>query len=123
MEMEVRRFLSAVDPVVLERKYSEGPVGPDERLRNSPGREHYRLAFLVGKIQERRDVPACDDATLTDFELPRIDDRQRMFAFVDDRPSVFATCRFTKVARISYGKFDHLPSPIKPAAPAPSIAG
>src|SRR5580765_4564431 len=35
-----------------------------------------------------------------------------MFAFFYDLPSFFATCH-TKVARISYGKFDHLPSPIE----------
>jgi hypothetical protein len=36
--------------------------------------------------------------------LPRIDDGQRVFAFVDDRPSLFATGHpLTQVAWISYG--------------------
>ncbi len=39
MEMEVRCLLSTEDPVVLERKYSEGPISLDERLRDSPGRD------------------------------------------------------------------------------------
>lgn len=118
MEMEVRCFLPTEDPVVLERKYSEGPIGLDERLCDSLGRGHYGPALLVGKIEQRRDVPTRDDAALTDFELPWIDHGQCMFAFVNDRPSFFATCHpFAKVARISYGKFDHLPSPIKLVCP------
>ena len=114
MEMEVRCFLSTKDPVVLERKYSERPISLDERLCDSLGRGHYSPALLVRKIEQRRDVPTCDNAALANFELPRIDHGQCMFAFLDDRPSFFAACHpFTKVARISYGKFDHLPSPIK----------
>jgi hypothetical protein len=64
---------------------------------------------LVRKIEQRRDMPTCDNATLTNFELPRIDHGEYMFAFIYDRPSFFATCHpFTKVARFSYGKFDQL---------------
>jgi hypothetical protein len=71
---------------------------------------------LVRKIEQRRDMPTCDNATLANFELPRIDHGECMFAFIYDRPSFFATCHpFTKVARISYGKFDQLSSPIQPA--------
>jgi hypothetical protein len=116
MEMEVRCFLSTKDPVVLKRKYSEGSIRLNERLGDFLGRDHYRPAFLVRKIEQRRDMPACDNATLASFELPRIDHGECMFAFIYDRPSFFATCHpFTKVARISYGKFDQLPSPIPPA--------
>ena len=118
MEMKVRCFLSTVDPVVLERKYSEGLISLDERLCDSLGRDHYGPAFMVREIEQRRDMSTSDDATLADFELPRIDHGQCMFAFVYDRPSFFATCHpFTKIARISYGKFDHLPSPIKLVCP------
>ena len=114
MEMEVRRFLPAIDPVVLKREYSERPIRLDERLCDSLGREQYGAAFLVGKIEQRRDVATRDDATLTDFELPRIDHGERMFAFIDDRPSFFATCHsFTQVARISCGKLDQWPSPVQ----------
>ena len=104
MEMEVRRFLPAIDPVVLKREYSERPIRLDERLCDSLGREQYGAAFLVGKIEQRRDVATRDDATLTDFELPRIDHGERMFAFIDDRPSFFAACHaFAEVARVSCG--------------------
>ena len=114
MEMEMRCFLSTKDPVVLERKYSEGLKRPDERLRDSLGRDHDGLALLIRKIEQRRDMPTRDNAALANFELPRIDHGQCMFAFVNDRPPFFATCHpFTQVARISYGKFDHLPSQIK----------
>lgn len=100
--MEVRRFLSAIDPVVLKRKYPEGFVSLDERLCDSLGRDQYGRAFRARKIEQRRDMPTCDDATLAYFELPRIDHGERVFAFIDDRPSFFATCHpFTKVARIS----------------------
>jgi len=113
MEMEVRCFLSTKDPVVLERKYSEGPVGLDERLCDSLGRGHYGPAFLVRKIEQRRDMPTRDNATLANLELPGIDHGECMFAFIHDRPSFFAPCHpLAKVARISYGKFDQLPSPI-----------
>ena len=111
MEMEVRCFLSAIDAIVLERKYSEGPISLDERLCDSFSRGHYSPALLVGKIEQRRDMPTRDNAALAHFELPRINHGQGMFAFVYDLPPFFAT-RHTKVARISYGKFDHLPSPI-----------
>ena len=117
MKMEVRCFLSAIDPVVLERKYSEGPIGSDERLCDSLGRDYYGPALLVRKIEQRRDLPTRDHAALTNFELPRIDHGQGVFAFVYDLPSFFAT-RHTKVARISYGKFYHWPSPIKRVAPS-----
>lgn len=73
MEMEVRCFLSTIDPVVLERKYSEGPISLDECLRDSFCRAHYGPALLVRKIEQRRDMPPCDDAALANFELPRID--------------------------------------------------
>lgn len=101
MEMEVRRFLSTEDPVVLKCKYSEGFVSLNERLCDSLGRDHYSAAFLVRKIEQRRDMPTCDDTTLANFELPRIDHRECMLAFIYDRPPFFATCYpFTKVARI-----------------------
>lgn len=116
MEMEVRCFLSAIDPVVLKRKYSKGPISLDERLCDSFCRGHYGPALLVGKIEQRRDMPTCDHAALSNFELPRIDHGQGVFAFFYDLPPFFATCH-TKVARISYGKFDHFPSPIKLACP------
>lgn len=73
MEMEVRCFLSTKDPVVLERKYSEGAISLDERLCDSLGRGHYGPALLVRKIEQRRDMPTCDHAALANFELPRID--------------------------------------------------
>lgn len=107
MEMEVRGFLATEDPVVLERKYSEGPISLDERLCDPLGRGHNGPALLVGKIEQRRDMPACDHAALANLELPRIDHGQCMFAFVYDLPSFFSSCH-TKVARISYRKFDHL---------------
>lgn len=116
MEMEVRRFLSTKDPVVLERKYSEGPISLDERLCDPLSRGHYGPALLVAEIEQRGDMPARDDAALAHFELPRIDHGQCMFAFVYDLPSFFATCR-TKVAWVSYGKFDHFPSPLKLVCP------
>lgn len=116
MEMEVRCFLPAKDPVVLKCEYSEGPISLNERLCDSLSRDHYSLAFSVGKIEQRRDMPTCDNATLANFELPGIDHGECIFAFICDRPSLFATCHpFTKVARISYGKFDQLPSPVQPA--------
>jgi hypothetical protein len=106
--MEVRRLLPAEDPVVLERKNSEWPIRLDERLRDSPGGDQYGLALTVGKIEQRRDMPAGDDAALADFELPRIDHGQGMFAFFYDRPPFFATRHaFAKVARISCWEFDH----------------
>lgn len=112
MKMEMRCFLPAVDPVVLEREYSERPISLDERLRDSLGRGHDGAAFLIGKIEQRRDMPSRDDATLTNLELPRIDHGERMFAFIHDRPSFFAPCHpLAQVAGISYGKFDQLPSP------------
>jgi len=71
---------------------------------------------LVRKIEQRRDMPTRDNATLANLELPGIDHGERMFAFIHDRPSFFAPCHpLAKVARISYGKFDQLPSPIQPA--------
>jgi hypothetical protein len=73
MKMEVRCFLSTKDPVVLERKYSEGPISLDERLCDSFGRHQYSPALLVRQIEQRRDVPTCDHAALANFELPRID--------------------------------------------------
>jgi hypothetical protein len=114
MEMEVRCFLSTVDPVVLKRQYPEGFVSLDERLCDSLGRDQYGSAFLVRKIEQHRNMPMCDDATLANFELPRIDHGECIFAFIDDRPPFFAACHFAKVARISYGKLDQLPSPIRP---------
>jgi len=102
MEMEVRCFLSTEDPVVLKRKYPERFVSLDERLCDSLSRGHYGPAFLVREIEQRRDMPTCDDATLPNFELPWIDHGERMFAFIYDRPPFFATCHsFAKVARIS----------------------
>jgi hypothetical protein len=66
------------------------------------------------KVEQRGDMPTCDNATLADFELQRIYHGERMLALIDDRPSIFATCRFTKVTRISYGKLNQLASPIRP---------
>ena len=112
MEMEVRCFLSAEDSVVLERKYSQGPIRLDEGLRDSFRREHYGPALLIGQIEQGRNVPTRDNTALANFELPRIDQGQCMIAFVYDLPTFLATCH-AKVARILYGKFDHSPSPIK----------
>jgi len=68
---------------------------------------------LVGKIEQRRDMPTRDDATLANLELRWVDHGYRMLALVDDLPSFFAA-RHAKVAWIPYGKFDHLPSLINP---------
>ena len=125
MEMEVRCFLSTEDPVVLERKYSERPISRDERLCDPLGRGQYGPALLIRKIEQRRDMPTRDNAALANFELPRIDHGQCVFAFFYDLPFFFATCH-TKVARIFYGEFDHLPSLIKPSCtkwPALEING
>jgi len=104
----MRCFLPAKDPVVLKRKYAEGLIRLDKRLCDSLGRDQYGLAFRMRKIKQRRDMSACDDATLANFELPRIYHGERVFALIHDRPSFFATCHsFTKVARVFYGKFDH----------------
>jgi len=73
MEMEVWCFLSTKDPVVLERKYSDGPISLDERLCDSLSRDHYGPALLVRKIKQRRDMPTCDNAALANFKLPWID--------------------------------------------------
>lgn len=107
MEMKVRSFLSTIDPVVLKREYSEGPVGLDERLCNSLGRCQYGLALPVGKIEQQRNMSACDNAALANFKLPRIDHGQCMFVLFQDLPSFVANCQ-AKVAWISDGKFDHL---------------
>ena len=115
MEMEMRCFLSAKDPVVLERKYAQGPISLDERFGDFLGRDHYGRALLVGKIKQRRDMPTCDNAALAHFKLPWIDHSQCMLAFVNDLPLFFATCH-TKVARVSYRQFDQLLSPIHPVA-------
>jgi hypothetical protein len=109
MEVEVRCFLSTKDAVVLKRKYSEGSISLDERLCDSFSRDHYSPALTVRKFEQRRDMPTRDNAALPDFELPRIYHGKRMFALVYDRPPFFASGHpFTKVARISYGKFDQL---------------
>jgi hypothetical protein len=73
MEMEVWCFLSTKDPVVLERKYSEGSISLEERLCDSFSRDHYGPALLISEIEQRRDMPTCDNAALANFELPRID--------------------------------------------------
>lgn len=116
MKVKVRCFLPAKDAVVLKRKYSERLIRLDKRLCDSLGRDHYCLAFLMGKIEQRSDMPAGDNATLANFELPGIYHGERVLALIDDRPSFGAACHsFTKVTRISYGKFDQLSSPIQPA--------
>lgn len=51
MEVEVRCFLPAEDPVVLKGKYSEGPKCLDERRCNSLCRDCYGLALVVRKIE------------------------------------------------------------------------
>jgi len=107
MKMEVRCFLPTEDPVVLERKYSKGLIRLDERLGDSPGRSHDGTALLVGKVEQRRDMPTRDDAALANFELPWVDHGQRVFAFLNNLPCFFASCH-AKVARIFYGKLDHL---------------
>jgi len=73
MEMEVRCFLSAKDPVVLKRKYSERPISLDERLCDPLSRGRYGPTLLLREIEQRRDVPTRDNAALANFELPRID--------------------------------------------------
>jgi len=61
-------------------------------------------------------MSTCDNTTLANFELPWIDHGEREFALLDNRPPFLATCDpFTKVARISYGKFDQVRSPIQSA--------
>ena len=116
MKVEVGCFLPAKDPVVLKRKYSEGLIRLNKRLCDSLGRDHDGLAFLMRKIEQRSDMPTCDNATLANFELPGIDHGERMLALVYDPPSFFATCHsFAKVTRISYGKFNQLSPPTREA--------
>jgi len=116
MEVKVRCFLPAKDPVVLKREDSEGPIRLDKRLRGPLRRDHDSLAFLIRKIEQGGDMPTCDDAALANFELPGIYHGERKLALIYDCPSFFPTCHsFTKVTRISQRKFNQLPSPIRPA--------
>ena len=109
MEVEVWCFLSTIDPVVLKREYSERPISLDEGLCESLRRSHYHAAFRGRKIEQRRRMPSCDDATLAKFKLPGINHGECMFGFIYHRPSLFATCHpFTKIARFLYGELDHL---------------
>jgi len=102
MKVEVWCFLPAKDPVVLKRQYSERLIRFYKRLCDFFSRDHYGRAFLMRQIEQRRDVPPCDDATLASFELPWIHYGERMLALLYDRPSLFATRHpFTKVTRIS----------------------
>jgi hypothetical protein len=51
-------------------------------------------------------MPACNNTTLANFELPGIDHSECLLAFIYDRPSLFATCHpLTKVAWISFWQF------------------
>ena len=114
MKVEVGCFLPTKDAVVLERKYSKRLIGLDKRLCDPLGRNHNGLAFLMREIEQRSDMPACDNATLANFELPGVYHRKRMLALIYDRPSFFAACHsFAKVAWISYGKLNQLSSPIR----------
>jgi hypothetical protein len=61
-------------------------------------------------------MPAGDDAALADLELPWVDHGQCVLVFFDDLPAFFAN-RDTKVAGISYGKFDHSSSPVELICP------
>jgi hypothetical protein len=116
MEVEVRRFLPAKDPVVLERQDTERLKRLDKRLCDSLGRGHDRLAFLLRKIEQRSDMPTRDNTTLAHLELPGAYHGERVLAFFYDRPSLFATCHsFTEVAGISYGKFNQLSFSCPPA--------
>jgi len=92
----------------LEGEDAQRAVCLHQRLRDPPGRGQHGRAFLVGKIEQRRHVPAGDDAALPDLELARVDEGQRELAFLDDLPSFLAR-RQTEVAGISYGKLDHWP--------------
>lgn len=114
MKVEVWRFLPTKDPVILEREYSKRLIGLDKRLRDPLGRNHNGFAFLMRKIEQRSDMPTCDNATLANFELPGVYHGERMFALIYDRPSFFAACHsLAKVAWISYGKLNQLSSPIR----------
>jgi len=90
VKVKVGRFLPAIDPIVLKRQYPEGLIGFNERLCDSLGRNHDRLAFLPRKIEQQSDMPACDHATLADLELPRIDYSQEKFVFLDNFPFFLA---------------------------------
>jgi len=90
MKVKVRCLLTAEDAVVLEREYPEGVICLDQCFGNPPGRNQYSCALLAGKIEQRGDISAGDDAALSNFELLRIDYRQRVIAFIDDLPFLLA---------------------------------
>ena len=103
MEMEVRRFLSAVDAVVLERQDSKRLKSPYQRPGNALCRYRNSLALVLREIEQRSDMSARDHAALTKLELPRIDHRKRELALIDDRPAFFAPCDpLAQVAGISF---------------------
>ncbi len=114
MKMEVGRFLATVHTVVLKREYSEWLKRPDKRLRHSLCRTCYSCAFFVRQIEQSGNVAACNHAALTNLELPGVYDGERMIAFINDRPLIFATCHsFTEVTRVSDRKLDHCnPRPV-----------
>lgn len=112
MEMIVRRFLSAVDAVVLEREDSERLVCLQESLCDSFGCAGDGATFFIGKVQQRRDVSTCDHAALTDLELPWVYDGERKVAFLDDCPSRLSTTHpLAKIAEVFCWKLDQQRSP------------
>ncbi len=109
VEMEVRDFLSTVNPIVLEGKYPKRRKCSVESFSNSPGRNQYSAAFRIRKIQQSGYMPARDNAALARFKLPRIDYGHRVFAFFYDLPAFIANSQ-AKIAGLTYGKFDHMRS-------------
>src|SRR5690606_27940543 len=69
---------------------------------------HDRTAFLFSEFQQRGHVPPRDHTALPDLELPWIDHGQRVRAFLDDRPAVFADDHLAQVAGVANGKLEHL---------------
>lgn len=93
MEMEVRHFLAAVDTVVLESEDSQRLIGTDQRDGQSPGGTDDLFSLFVTEIQQCWGMPPGNDAALSDLVLIRVDDRDRMFAFIDESPGGVSSCK------------------------------
>lgn len=113
MKMKVRRFLTAVNTVVLKCENSKWPVRIHQGLRNAFCGVSHIAALFICKVKQGRDMTPCYHAALTRFELPGVQYRKRTVGLGYNGPPFFAASHsFAEIAGISYRKLNQIHSGI-----------
>ena len=91
VNVKMRHLLQAGHAVILIDRNTIRIESFNKRFRCSSDRLHNFTGLIIRQIQYRRRMTARDNEKLSDFKLPGIEQRKRLFCRIDNMPTFTAS--------------------------------